>query len=387
MREWTESWPKLDGEGQLLLLQRAISERPDDARLRAIRGKALSEAKRYAEALESFQAAIALGPDLRPAWSGMARCLYKLRRPEAVLALVEAGWGGNEMDAAYHRGRALIAMREVAAGQDSLRRVVHTTDVRDDALRALLDSFARCGSGDEIIALQDRLDDRRRRTSLARAYRAVALSMLGRTDEANAIVDLDRCVRRYRFDPPSALGSLAEFNGRLSQLIMAATSPSLAGADKVLNYNAPLRSSAELRALRDFIRTSVADYAEQSDAVRAASGMPDPPRSAEFSLGTVILRRQGRNGQHIHPISYLSTVYHVEVPAQTDAANERRGALVLGPCGSVAGGHRACWGERLVEPRAGWLTIFPSHVFHDVIPTKSDEPRITVVSDLNPCGQ
>ena len=39
---------------------------------------------------------------------------------------------------------------------------------------------------------------------------------------------------------------------------------------------------------------------------------------------------------------------------------------------------------RAIPAEPGWLTIFPSHIFHDVAPTGASEPRISVISDLIP---
>jgi hypothetical protein len=55
-----------------------------------------------------------------------------------------------------------------------------------------------------------------------------------------------------------------------------------------------------------------------------------------------------------------------------------------GACDQRAQGHAACWGERRVKPVEGWIAIFPSHVFHDVIPPLTREPRISVPMDMEP---
>ena len=72
------------------------------------------------------------------------------------------------------------------------------------------------------------------------------------------------------------------------------------------------------------------------------------------------------------------------MPELDASAGDHRGDLVLGPCNGLAGGHRACWGERHIPAQEGWLTLFPSHIFHDVVPTGSDAPRISAVADLSP---
>jgi hypothetical protein len=57
---------------------------------------------------------------------------------------------------------------------------------------------------------------------------------------------------------------------------------------------------------------------------------------------------------------------------------------LLGCCDEYTRGHAPVWGTRRIKPEPGVLLIFPSHIFHDVVPTGSDEPRISVVADLKP---
>ena len=383
MDGWIESWPKFDLERRSQVLRDALAQRSEDARLHIMCGEAFSEAKRYEEALRHFETAVRQAPELAAGWSGKATSLRKLGRPAEVIALCD-NWRGNVADREFHRGRALIRLGEAAAGEAVLRRLVRVERRQGGALRALLESLARAGDGAEILATLEQIDGEQRATALARAYRAAALSMLGRTDEACTLVDLGQCVGRYRFRPSAGLGSTEEFNDRLANIILAATPPDQTGNDAVLNYQAPLSPGPEIRALRTFFRDSVVDYLQRNEVVLAAANMPPAPRRADLSLGTVVLRRGARNGQHIHPISHVSAVYHVRVPDRAAGNNPHDGALVLGPCDLLTGGHRACWGERYVEASGGWLTIFPSHVFHDVMPTHRDAPRISVVSDVIP---
>lgn len=37
-----------------------------------------------------------------------------------------------------------------------------------------------------------------------------------------------------------------------------------------------------------------------------------------------------------------------------------------------------------LKPRAGWLTLIPSHLTHDVVPSGTREPRIPTAADLTP---
>ena len=380
---WTESRTEFAPAHRSALLCQAVARQPRNARLHLGLGDELLGATRHVEALEAFRTALALQPALAPAWSGAATCLRKLDRPAEVIALCDTGWAGNAIDRLYQRGRALIRLGRIAEGRDELHRAVRGEYPRVLALRALLESLARSGDAAGILALCGSLEPRQGALALVRGYRAAALSMTGRVEEALALVDLERSVLRYRFDPPPELGSLDAVNQRLVAAILTDAPVAPAQDDVDINHQPHLRIGAEIRALRDFIRTSLKDYLDRTEGPRRAAGMPPAPRHAWLGFGTVVLRRQGRNGQHLHPGGYLSTVYHVQAPPP-GIGETNAGALVLGPCDQLTGGHRACWGSRYIAAEPGWLTIFPSHFFHDVVPTGTPEPRVTIVSDLNP---
>lgn len=381
--DWTETPVRFNAAHGAAVLRQAIERHPGNVRLRTLLGEELRNDERHAEALEQFLAALAIDSRTAQGWAGAAACLRKLGRQADVLALCDGGWAGDESGRYYERGRALVRLGRIAEGREDLRHAARHEYPRIFALRALLESLSRSAEGAEMLALCDGLDPPQQALALVRGYRAAALSMLGRVDEARALVDLERCVLRYRFEPPAELGGLDQVNRRLADAILADAPAARLHDDVDINYRTHLRVDAEMRALRDFIRTSMRDYIVQTQALRAAAGMQSVPRTASLGFGTVVLRRKGHNGQHLHPIGYLSTVYHVLVPPMPDA-QLHSGALVLGPCDKLAGGHRASWGERYIRAEAGWLTIFPSHVFHDVVPTQSPEPRVAVISDLNP---
>lgn len=379
---WTDEPLRAAPADGAVVLQQAIARHPDNGRLRVMLGIEQRDAGDHAAALELFQQAVRLDPSLRAAWAGAGFCLRKLGRLDELLAWCEGAWAGDAAGRAFERGRALIRLGRVGAGQEALREAARGEYPRTQALRTLLESLARAGDAPAIIEACD-LEPRQCDLALVRGYRALAFSMLGRVDAARAIVDLERCVMRYRFDPPAALGGVDAVNQRLGDAILADPPAAVAEQGTALNYRPRLPANADVGALRDFIRSSMRDYLARTDTLGAAA-MPDVPHAASLSFGTVVLRHSGRNRQHLHPIGYLSSVYHVRVPPAATGEDPDRGALVLGPCDELAGGHRACWGTRHVAAAEGWLTIFPSHIFHDVVPTQSGDPRISIISDLNP---
>jgi hypothetical protein len=366
------------------MLREAIARTPGNAILHAQLGDALRGQHEFAEARNAYETALRLVPGDQLSIAGLADCLRSLRLPQDVLDLAARFTWQAGPDRDYETGCALIALGRTAEGRIHLARAVEAEFPRIRALRTMLESLAGEQDGAGLLAFCDALDPRQRETALVRGYRAAALSMSGSHADARRIVDLDRCVVRAKFDPPAEFGGLDAFNRELAAEILADRPAGAADTDTAINYQPGLAKSRAVRALRAFIREQMADYVSRLDALGLRDVMPPPPGRASIHFATVVLRREGRNRQHLHPGAYVSTVYHVQVPGLDGGAGNHRGDLVLGPCSGLAGGHRACWGERYIPAEAGWLTLFPSHIFHDVVPTGSDQPRISAVADLSP---
>jgi hypothetical protein len=199
------------------------------------------------------------------------------------------------------------------------------------------------------------------------------------------LVDLDRHVARVPLVPPAAFGNSAEFNARLATDVLALSARTgRESRETHIIYHPDTRRSAALSALLVMIKGAIETYLDEAPDRGVDSALPPPPEAATMFTGTTILRGEGTNGEHIHPEAYVSTVYHVAVPAEIAGAEGNRGALTLGDCTSYTGGYQGVWGTRHIRPVAGWLTLFPSHVFHNVVPTRTKEPRISVAADLRP---
>jgi tetratricopeptide (TPR) repeat protein len=384
---WVESSPAsgLRAAHKAEAVRRAIDAAPRDPRLHAGLGAALFEMRRFDEAADALEAALALDRHGFAAWPMLAACMLRSRRAADALDLCDRRWT-RDRDASWHylRGRALEKLRRTDEARAEHLRVVALGDPGLNSVRALLESWARDLDGAALLDFCDAAGERYRDTAAIRAYRALGYSLTGRRDDARALVDLDRAVVRVPFDPPAEFGGIEGFNQALGEAILADPPPSPFLGDADMNYAIRIRDSAPLAALRAFIRKAIADYAARLDTLGLAGVLPPPPENGRLGCGTVVLRREGRNRQHIHTTAWVSTVYHVRVPELPEGDNEHRGALALGVCDEIAPGHRAAWGERYLPPTPGMLTLFPSHFFHDVVPTRSDEPRISVVSDLNP---
>ncbi|NND36678.1 MAG: hypothetical protein HKN81_06015, partial [Gammaproteobacteria bacterium] len=93
--------------------------------------------------------------------------------------------------------------------------------------------------------------------------------------------------------------------------------------------------------------------------------------------GTV-LSPGGRQAPHQHPLAWLSGVYYVGLPDETDVGSLEFGA----PPERI--GLRAEPELRDVTPRPGRLVIFPSWFYHRTRPFAVGSRRISIAFDVMP---
>jgi hypothetical protein len=215
-----------------------------------------------------------------------------------------------------------------------------------------------------------------------RGYRAIALSRVGRLDEARNLVDLERYPARFAFEPPAEFGGLERFNLLLADEILRNPGLRHTSYGFYRTEQLAILGARAFPVLSKFLRSAIEDYI----AKFVQRGLdvilpPPPPRGFLYSAGNVVRGEEGHHA-HLHKFAYISGVYHVSVPSDVLQFNDRSGALVLGPFDGLTDGYVPCWGKRDIKPVPGVATIFPSHIFHSVVPTRTEQPRISIPFDL-----
>ncbi len=96
---------------------------------------------------------------------------------------------------------------------------------------------------------------------------------------------------------------------------------------------------------------------------------------------SVKLTSGGCHSDHVHSRGWVSSAFYVAVPEPVASAPVggwlRFGATQLGPAISVPPEHR-------VEPRPGWLALFPSYLWHGTEPFSGGGERLTIAFDARP---
>ncbi|HEX4301299.1 MAG TPA: putative 2OG-Fe(II) oxygenase [Rhizomicrobium sp.] len=383
---WLESEPSLvvPIDVRIALLNRAIEAGPRNPLLRQQLGDALDRRGDLRGAVEALEIAATLAPEDFSAWASLARLYTKLGEPNAALAACDRA-AVPAAAICYQRGVALRALRRSDEARLAFLSAMKLDDRDLASVKALLAPLARDPDGGLLLEFCDSLSPYCRDTALIRAHRAIAFSRLGRTEDALEIVDLDRHVARVPMPVPPPFDTITQFNAALAQEILADPTPASVSREGLdLRYEPSTSRSPALLALYAFARAAMEAYAGETAQRGLDRVQPPPPEQARLFTSNVVLRQDGRNGEHVHAQAYISGVYHVVVPDSVREAGDERGSLAVGKCETYTGGHIPCWGTRHIKPVAGWLVLFPSHFFHDVVPTRSDAPRISVAVDMRP---
>ena len=94
----------------------------------------------------------------------------------------------------------------------------------------------------------------------------------------------------------------------------------------------------------------------------------------------MLLSAKGYHFNHVHPEGWISSSYYVEVPPIVAQSPAHEGWITFGePRWAIAG----CAPERIVQPQAGMLVLFPSYLWHGTIPFSQGE-RMTAPFDAVP---
>lgn len=321
------------------LLTEAVSRTPDDAALRILLARARLKGGDIESAGEQIDEALRLAP-----YDRSARIMrFKI--------LVSAG----QCDAARQ-------MTDVIAELSPFDHALCSLRLRDDeGCEALI---AVCNA--ELARNPAHTD--------AVYFKAIALTRLGRGDEARAVIDLEHSV--VITELPEGNGDEVAFRAMLAREIEA--NPTLTpdrrttrGGLQTFKLDYP--GASHIDALLGRIRMAVDRYAGRADV---------SPQAATLSAWAVVYGAQGRQMPHHHPSGWLSGVYYVAAPPSSGGVHP--GSLVLGQVPDSFGIAAPPWGIKSVSPVPGRLVLFPSYIPHATEETGVAAARISVAFDVVP---
>ena len=96
---------------------------------------------------------------------------------------------------------------------------------------------------------------------------------------------------------------------------------------------------------------------------------------------SVKLRSFGHHVNHFHPDGWMSSAYYVSLPPSVNQGIEQdAGCIQFGQPAVELGLDLSP--RHIVRPKAGYLALFPSYMWHGTLPFSDTEPRITIAFDM-----
>jgi hypothetical protein len=210
--------------------------------------------------------------------------------------------------------------------------------------------------------------------------------MLGRSEQARQLIDLDRFVKIIDLAPPESYATAERFMNALTSEIVSNPTLKPDPVDKATKggfqtSGLPQRSDRAVCTVLELIRAAVDEFEVSLPAALRDPFVTERPRQAWLHAWAVVYPGDGWQTSHIHDDGWLSGVYYVSVP-KTSSGNPRAGCLVLGSLQHNGPSVDPPWGIRDVDPVPGRLVLFPSYIPHATIPTKSTDQRICISFDV-----
>ncbi len=204
------------------------------------------------------------------------------------------------------------------------------------------------------------------------------------------LFDYDRLVGYVEVPPPPGFDDLPEFLAALARVLDPMHTARREPVNQSVRGGSQTpgrlfgRNDACIRAAESVLRRAVQDW---------LSTLPDDPshpflsrkRSSVRFVGSwsVRLRSSGRHSNHVHNEGWMSSAFHVALPASVgQPGSDLAGWIQFGQPLEELGLDLPP--RRVIRPRAGYLALFPSYTWHGTVPFVDAEPRLTIAFDMQP---
>ena len=404
--------------------ERALEISPAHAGAAQGRGNALKALKRLDDAQATYEALLAQNPALPEARTNLAAVLQELGDFEAAAREARRAFEADPdlLEAEYNYA---IACQELGRYEEAITAYEHVlVEVPEHAPSALnigyglqqlgkldeaADAFTRAigidpqfakahvnladlrlQQGDPKAALEvcdAFLKDHPAQTDLL-AFRAIALSDLGESEQVRELMDFGRFVHPVRVAPPEGYDGLEAFNDALCAHVLA---------HPTLTFSPQSHATREGKHSGELLAEPKGPIAGlEAEILKAASAYRDSleddrhpfvarkPGDWTLSVWGVVMQAAGHQIPHIHPAAWLSGVYYPKLPDIVGSdGGGKAGWIEFGR--PPAHFHNAIEPEtHSVQPEPGLMVLFPSYFYHHTVPFESEGTRISIAFDLMP---
>lgn len=382
---WTSPAKRLPPDMARLLAGKAVEREPDNAEAHARLGRAtLLDAESAASA---WRRAIELDEAVPDYHFQLGRSLIRLEDYHGAIEACQTAL--DREHPAPSAVRALLA--------DAQRRTGQLSEACNTAREALTLNPANVPARNYLIeALRDleQLEEAERVcvegmendafSTKTLAHFAVILAELGRGKACRELLDFDRFLKPIDLKTMAGGEDIDTLNMALVSLIRENRDrfyeppgyPVYRGYQRLLEnekHRPPIQRLTSLlhRAINTFIRGLNGPHPWLKNA----------PRETCLDMWAVTLEIGGHQTPHVHFDGWMSGVYYLEVPPGDQEIQPPPGSIVFGPPPNADHRH-SCIPVRSILPYPGLLLLFPSYVFHHLIPTTSTSPRTCIAFDV-----
>ena len=343
--------------------------------------------------LDGFRAAARAQPDNQPLQVALVRTLLAAKHAEEALARIEVlrqrspdsallDWFAGDALDALHQSESAARLYEAVARSELGRLPQFLNAHTRHAFRTRrFDLALRCA--EQAV----RSDPRNQEgwANLGTAWR-----LLGDSREY-WLCDYERLVGYVEVTPPPEFEGLPEFLQALAHTLDAMHSArrqpihqSVRGGTQTTGQLFG-RNTAVIRSMEASLRRAAEHWVATlpRDETHPFLSLK---RSAVRFVGSwsVRLKASGRHTNHIHPMGWASSAFYVRVPAGSLASrdNDAGGSLQFGqPLDDLGLGLSP---RRILQPRPGYLALFPSFFWHGTVPFEAPDSRLAVAFDMQP---
>ncbi|WP_019499080.1 tetratricopeptide repeat protein [Pseudanabaena sp. PCC 6802] len=328
----------------------AINIEPQNADARINLGFLMGQQGNYTEAEAYYRKAIELAPNAPKAIMGLAELLGSQEQWRSAIPLYEQIVADDEdrsdlqLEARAQFGIALRAMGDLTGAIAQFEQVLHTNPQH-------IKANAHLGL---TLQLQENCTTQ---------------------FSPQTIFNYEQSVKRYQLEIPQGFKDLQEFNAQLRDYIYQHPTLLADRAGKPINkgkqtYEIFTDSTAVMQALSQSINVCLQDYFSQCAATNHPFFQAIPTKW-NLSGWAVVLSPQGFQTAHIHPESFCSGVYYIQVPDSISHSDTHEGYLSFSNLFPNEPENQRLQ-KYTIAPQEGLLVLFPSYFWHSTIPFSGD---------------
>lgn len=329
-------------------------------------------------AVRALDEALAAHPSALALRLVKARVLTQTGAADAARAEIETALAAAPNDAGLRLARAKLA------GADGLAYAEEALSTRgDDPDLLVLAAQAALagGDGEKAAHYAGRLTALAPLDQFYIALQGTAWRMLG-DPRYGELYDYDRTVHVTELATPKGWATLdaylADLADGLHGMHAMKAHPfgqSVRGGSQVAILNARHPAVA---AVQEALEPPIRETLERIAASRHALAARNTGAWRYSGMWSIRLASAGYHDNHVHPQGWLSSACYVEVPP----LQGQEGWLKFGEPGVKVKDEMPA--EKLVEPKPGRLVLFPSYMWHGVVPFTADRPRLNFAFDVVP---